>query len=452
MADKEPIPTSPPTPPANSVVSANNDSSTDAANTAEKPRPVVRRPRPVYKPATESLSLQPIGGGAAQPTGAPIGASSAAPAAAPDTPSVPSASSPPTKMGGLGALNAPSAAPTETSATTTEPAAPVSRMGGLASVGQMGGGGISASNASNASSASAGAASAPGIPAPLAPPTSTPIPYPSSSPMTDRRPVSTVKPAPAESGFNASSAVKIGLGVLAAVLAFFVVSAMLPSKIPVPEKFKTYNSGTGAFALDAPDGWNRKGVDTKREDSLTGEQSDSDTDGVTITYGKAVIEVWTDSGGKAMQNQLLSGSPNFAALLDDKHKEFLGNMKKHVGNFQGTEAGSFNLGPFGAKVVDYTGKTGFLFFGGKVHGLAATVHGPKHFMMIYLQCPESNWVALKPVYEQVLKSAALDGVSAKTIQERLGGGFGGAPGGGGGGGIRIPGGGSVSIPPGVGGF
>jgi hypothetical protein len=49
------------------------------------------------------------------------------------------------------------------------------------------------------------------------------------------------------------------------------------------------------------------------------------------------------------------------------------------------------------------------------------------------------------VYERILKSAALDGISAKTLQERMGG-FGG------GGGMQIPGGGSVAIPPGVGGF
>ena len=426
MADKEPTPT----PTTNN---AKSDSSTDAASAADKPRPIVRRPHPVYKPATESLSLQPIGGGEAHPGAAPIGAT-----APPAAPSAPSAPSPPSAMAGLGALNAPAAAPA--AAATTEAAAPASRMGGLATVGQTG--------------SSTPVAPVSATPAPLSAPLSTPIPYPSSSPMMDRRPVSTVKPAPVESGFNGSNAVKIGLGLIAAVLAFFIVSAALPSKIPVPTKFKTYNSSTGAFALDAPEGWSQKGVDTKREDSLTGEQSDSDTDGVTITYGKAVIEVWTDSGGKAIQDQLLSGGgPNFAALLDDKHKEFMGVMKKRVGNFQDTEAGSFNIGPFGAKVVDYTGKTGFLFFGGKVHGLAATVHGPKHFMMIYLQCPESNWDALKPVYEQILKSAALDGVSAKTIQERLGGFGGGVPGGGGpGGGINIPGGGRVSIPPGVGGF
>jgi hypothetical protein len=182
---------------------------------------------------------------------------------------------------------------------------------------------------------------------------------------------------------------------------------------------------------------------------MTGQKYESDSDGATITRGKAIIQVWTDTGGDVMQDQLLSGGgPNFGGLLDDKHKQFMGVMKKRVGGFTQTESGTFSLAPFGAKVVEYTGTSGFLFFGGKVHGYAATVQGPKHFMQILLQCPENNWDDLKPVYERILKSAALDGVSAKTLQDRLGGFGGGA----GGGGIQVPGGGSVSIPPGVGGF
>jgi hypothetical protein len=273
-------------------------------------------------------------------------------------------------------------------------------------------------------------------------------PYLSSGrPDIDRRPVSSGSDE--ESSFDSQKALKIGIGVIVAVLAFFMVKAAMPSKIPVPDSFTTYTSASGAFSLEAPEGWARKGVDIEREDSMTGQKYESDSDGATITRGKAIIQVWTDTGGDVMQDQLLSGGgPNFGGLLDDKHKQFMGVMKKRVGGFTQTESGTFSLAPFGAKVVEYTGTSGFLFFGGKVHGYAATVQGPKHFMQILLQCPDNNWDDLKPVYERILKSAALDGVSAKTLQDRLGGFGGGA----GGGGIQVPGGGSVSIPPGVGGF
>lgn len=408
------------------------------ADAPEAPRPIARRPHPVIKPATESISLQPIGGGAAQPPGTPVGAAPLAPPApaaptampsAPSVPSVPNTPLSPPMLGNVGSLNA-AAPPAETA---PPPATPASRMGGLSAVGNTG----------------SAAAAPPDIQAALNTPPDAANPYLSSGrPDIDRRPV---QADTGDSGFDSSKAVKIGIGVIAAIVVFFIVSAAMPSKIPVPDKFTTYSSMSGAFSLDAPEGWARKGEDTKREDSMTGQQYEADSDGATISYGKAVIQVWTDSGGDAMQNQLLSGGgPNFAALIDDKHKEFLKVLNKRVGGFQSTDAGSFTLAPFSAKVIEYTGTSGFLFFGGKVHGYAATVHGPKHFMMILLQCPENNWDSLKPVYERILKSAALDGVSAKTLQERLGGGggFGGA----GGGGLQIPGGGSVAIPPGVGGF
>jgi hypothetical protein len=301
------------------------------------------------------------------------------------------------------------------------PAGASTKMGGLAAVGNAG-----------------GAAPAIDINAALNTHPDSANPYLSSGrPDIDRRPVSSGE----ESSFDSQKAVKIGIGVLVAFLAFFIIKSAMPSKIPVPDKFATYTSASGAFALDAPEGWARKGVDIEREDSMTGQKYESDSDGATITQGKGIIQVWTDTGGDVMQDQLLSGGgPNFGVLLDDKHKQFMGVMKKRVGGFTPTDAGSLSVGPFGAKVVEYTGTSGFLIRT-KVHGYAATVQGPKHFMQILLQCPENNWDDLKPVYERILKSVSLDGLSAKDLQERLGGG-----------GMQLPGGGSVSIPPGTGGF
>ncbi|MES2459831.1 MAG: hypothetical protein V4671_04550 [Armatimonadota bacterium] len=404
------------------------------AGAPEEPRPIARRPHPVIKPSTETVSLQPIGGGAPQAPGMPIGAAGpAAPAAPSSPPAAPTLSAPttplsPPSLGGIGSQAAPP--PAASGATAAPAAAP--KPGGLSAVGMAG-----------------GSSAPPDIHAALNTQPDAANPYLSSGrPDIDRRPV----PATADdgSGFDTQKAVKIGIGVIVAVLAFFVVSAAMPSKIPVPNEFDTYNSASSAFSLEAPKGWARKGVDIQREDSMTGQKYEADSDGVTLTKGKGIIQVWTDTGGDVMQNQLLSGGgPNFAALVDDKHKQFMGVMKKRVGGFQETDAGSFTLAPFSAKVVEYTGTSGFLFFGGKVHGYAATVQGPKHFMQILLQCPENNWDDLKPVYERILKSAALDGVSAKTLQDRLGGFGGGAAGGGS---IQIPGGGAVSLPQGVGGF
>jgi hypothetical protein len=432
MAEKEP----------NAPSSAGKD-----AGASDAPRPIARRPHPVIKPSTEVVSLQQIGGGSLQPPGTPpVSSGPVTPApSAPVAPATPAAAvlnaptSPPS-LAGIGSRAPVASSASEPSSGNTGGGLPIGNSGGLSAVGLGGAGSASPVGESGTS---------------VKPPPDLIQPYPTTSARPDiaRRPVG---PAAAEeSGFDSQKAVKIGVGVVVAILAFFIVRAAIPSKIPVPTAFTTYTSASGVFALDAPEGWNRKGVDVQREDGLTGQQSTADADGATITSGKAIIQVWTDSGGDAMQNQLLSGGgPNFAALLDDKNKEFMGIMKKRVSGFTETDSTTFSLAPFGAKVVEYTGTSGFLIFGGKVHGYAATVQGPKHFMQILLQCPENNWDDLKPVYERILKSAALDGVSAKTLQERLGGfgGGGGAPAVGGGGRINIPGGGSVSLPSGAGGF
>ncbi|MBC8102874.1 MAG: hypothetical protein H7Z41_09835, partial [Cytophagales bacterium] len=384
----------------------------------------------VYRPASEPMSLRPIGGGEIQPSGAPPG--SATPTA-PTSAVAPAAPLAPPTLGAMAPLAAPggavgAAAGTASAAgaasAASAPSAPPTLAGLSPSAPPLGG------------PASGNAAPIPDVLAALNTPPDATNPYLNSGrPEIENRPTSYGDEG---NGFDSRKALMIGAGALVALLLFFVAKAVLPSKIAVPTAFTTHTSTTNAFALEVPTDWSRSAMDTKREDSMTGQQYESDVDGVMVRQGKAVIDVSTDDGADVKQNQLLSGGgPNFGALLDDKHKQHLAIMKKRVSGFTETEASGFSLAPFGAKMIEYTGTSGFLGISGKVHGYAATVQGPNHFMQIFLQCPENNWDDLKPVYQRILKSVTLDGVNAQTLQDSLGGGAGG---------LQVPGGDAAALP------
>jgi hypothetical protein len=252
--------------------------------------------------------------------------------------------------------------------------------------------------------------------------------------------------------FDATKAAMIGGAVLAVLLVVWMLFLVVTPSIPAPTGYTSYATSTGAFAIDVPDGWNQDALDTKREDALTGQVGESDQDGIRIWDGKALVNVRTDSGGDEMKQQLLGGGiPNLAGLVDDKQKAFVARLQKRLGNFDQTDAAGVSIPGFDARTIEYTGSTG-PFGITKVHGYGATIHGPKHFMTVFLECPQKNWSDLQPAYEHMLTTVKLDGVDGPTLQQRLRDLGVTAPSGGAGGSINVPGAGAIQIPSGVGGF
>lgn len=279
-------------------------------------------------------------------------------------------------------------------------------------------------------------------------------PYLSSGrPDLDRRPAALASDGAAyqEPGsFDSGKAMMIGGGVLAVLVVAWILSQAIVLPIPAPKEFSQYSTASNAFSLDAPTDWSHKAMDTHREDSMTGQQYEADDDGVTFWKGKATVEVDSSSGGRSAEQNLLSGGgPTATTVEETENKSFLDRMKKRVGGFTPSDATGISLPGFDARVTEYTGTTGFLGLGGKIHGYAATVQGPKHILTMYLECPEKSWDDLKPAFQRMMLSVRLDGKSgADIVRDLQSGGFGGAPGGGG---ITLPGGQNIQIPGGVGG-
>jgi len=197
--------------------------------------------------------------------------------------------------------------------------------------------------------------------------------------------------------FDSGKAIMIGGGIVGALVVVWLATTIITPAVPAPTTFVTYTTATNAFSIDAPDGWAHKSMDTNREDSMTGQKYTAESDGVTFWKGKALVDVSTDSGSASFQDQLLSGQGYVPGTLSDtQHKKFLSVMKKRVGNFANASDAGINVPGFGAKITEYTGTIGFLGLGGKVHGYAATIEGPKHIMTISLQAPEKSWDDLKP--------------------------------------------------------
>jgi len=215
---------------------------------------------------------------------------------------------------------------------------------------------------------------------------------------------------------------KIGGAVAAGLLAFWVTSNIMGQmiKIAPPTDYTTYSTASGAFSIDKPTDWSQSGQDTKREDSMTGQKYEAEQDGARIWKGKALVDISTDEGLAAAQDILLSGGgPTATSPFDVESKNFIKRMKKRVGGFDKKDGASFALPGFRASVSEYTGTDGFLGIGGKVHGYAATIQGPKHIMQIFLQCPENSWEGLHPAFEKMLKSIKLDGIGAAELEQQL---------------------------------
>jgi hypothetical protein len=163
----------------------------------------------------------------------------------------------------------------------------------------------------------------------------------------------------------------------------------------VPTAYVLYNSKDGAFACEAPEGWEIKGG---------GGKSGSPT-WARFQSGPATIEIKSSVVGSLMSDaqggNSLDGS--IAPELEPVHGYHIDVMeqaKEKYKDYVETPASPAVIEcPLGAaRISEFTAKTQF---GTTLHGYRGTVIGHDHGFIIYCDCPETDWKGLKPSFEKI---------------------------------------------------
>jgi hypothetical protein len=163
----------------------------------------------------------------------------------------------------------------------------------------------------------------------------------------------------------------------------------------VPTTYSLYNSKDGAFACEAPDGWEIKGGGGK-SGSPTWARFQSGS--ATIEIKSSVVgSLLSDAqGGASAQGSL---PPEFEPV-HGYHIEVMEQAKEKYKEYTESTPDpaviEVPLGP--ARISEFTAKSAF---GTALHGCRGTVIGHDMGFIIYCDCPESEWQVLKPAFEKI---------------------------------------------------
>ncbi len=206
---------------------------------------------------------------------------------------------------------------------------------------------------------------------------------------------------------SSKAGIFIGLAfcVIAAVVLGLILKAARPAIVSVPTAYTTFNASDGAFSIQQPVGWDSSGSASGAIDS-----------GALFKSGAAKIDVTADLAGSLMgdmaqaQNNQMENLGSAAGVnlppppppvekvhmmgkqaMEDKYKDYNeGDMKPFV-----TKIGA-------GRVSEFTADGGM--FLGKLHGYRATVLSNERRITIITLCPEANWAALQPAFQQIILS------------------------------------------------
>ena len=166
--------------------------------------------------------------------------------------------------------------------------------------------------------------------------------------------------------------------------------------VPAPKTFTAYQSPSGRFACDYPQGWQVEGAG----------KPDSPNSWAKFTQGHAEIRVEADLAGSLFGDMakssggMLGGDdePPVAKIhpMGERHmkEEFSNHTEREPKPFQSKGIGEGRRSTF---IADQT-------LGGKVYGYRATLLANDRRVTVVCTCPATNWQVLKPAFEKVIVS------------------------------------------------
>lgn len=163
----------------------------------------------------------------------------------------------------------------------------------------------------------------------------------------------------------------------------------------VPTAYTSFNSKDGTFACQAPEGWENRGGGGK-----SGTPS-----WAKFESGPALIEIRASAAGSLLSDAMGGNSvePGMPPELEPVHRIHESGLKEAEQKFKGYAETANSpgvivclLGP--ARVSEFTAKSSF---GTALHGYRGTIIGHDKGVTIYCSCPETDWPALKPAFDNV---------------------------------------------------
>jgi hypothetical protein len=220
----------------------------------------------------------------------------------------------------------------------------------------------------------------------------------------------------------------IGGGVIALLLVglFMVFKPSGPTQIPT--SYETFKAPDGSFSLEAPVGW-AKTVTGKS----AGETLNISNDGIELSSGGSNIQITFSDPVELVKNQLLFGSDLVPAGMTGAKSPGLLQMQKRgaKNKFKNYKQTLMPDCPsnMGAMYLDETTKKfrpdaalyeftasgkGMMGLGGSIRGYRAAMTGGGLIASVVCDCPESEWVTVKPVFLKVIGSVTETGGKEKS--------------------------------------
>jgi hypothetical protein len=185
-------------------------------------------------------------------------------------------------------------------------------------------------------------------------------------------------------------------------LAIAIISAIglggCESRAVIPSSYETYFVKNGIFKIKYPVGWEVKGGGA------------NNIAWAEFSSGGAVISIKTNLAGsllgdraqaskQMMGNQPVDPSLEPVAVVHEAEKD---DFEESEG-VKERDPVVITTGFGDSRKSDFTGQS---TFGASTRGYRVTALGLDHRIRVVCRCPESEWAALQPAFDQVIESVA----------------------------------------------
>lgn len=181
-------------------------------------------------------------------------------------------------------------------------------------------------------------------------------------------------------------------GVAITAVAFLLASGC--GQATVPKSFEEFNAKDGTVKLKRPDGWEQKRGTAKEFRS------------VAFESGAAKIRVLADLTGSLVAGPGASMEtedvPEELTAVAEVHEEFtLKQLSDELGELDVKSTDMLQTGFGNTRRSEFT-VSGTL--GGATHGVVVTALGHDKRVRVICTCPDKQWKALKPGFDEVIQS------------------------------------------------